>query len=135
MSNKKDNTEENPNHMLIKEFKSLDKDPGVAYVENFYKRKIQTLKQENIYSALLNAAEKGSQDPKVSHLMYVRDFIKNDLRLLLKLTKEQRHAIFVKASQIDKEKLEDKMQKKDTPLLNALQTPPPSENKPNNSNA
>ena len=90
--------------LFIRPFKSESKDAGVAYVENFLRRKVTTMNIIDITRALLNAAEKGSPDRKISNLVFVSDLMKSNSSFFLKLSKEERHKIFVRASEVDKER-------------------------------
>jgi hypothetical protein len=85
-----------------REFISQNTDFGIAYVENYFKRKFETMNSKNIYDALMHAADKGGEDKNMPHLMFIRELIKGNSQLFTMLTKEQRHEIFTQASLVDR---------------------------------
>ena len=105
-------TEEKKEHsfqnIFYKNFVSESKEPAIAYVENFLKRKFETVQKADLKRALINAAEKGGDSNNlVPHIMFVRELM-NNTQIMLKFNKEERMEIFVHASRIDKKSNEEK---------------------------
>lgn len=82
------------------EFESTSDDAGIAYVENFYKRKFLTIRNEEVEKALVYAAEHGA-DGK-SNLRFVRELLSGNL--VFSTNKKNRKEIFLRAARRDQER-------------------------------
>jgi len=84
-----------PKWSFSRNFESDSNDDGVRYVENYHKRKIETMNPTDILEALNNAADKG-----VSNDMHHMEFIKGLLmgKLLYLTSKDDRKNIFKRAA-------------------------------------
>jgi hypothetical protein len=78
-------------------FGGIAQDPGVKYIEDFHKRKFETINKKDILTALENAAINGSGNKSESKLDFVGNLIKGTLAL--KISKEERLEIFKLAAQ------------------------------------
>lgn len=82
------------------EFESTSDDAGIAYVENFYKRKFLTIRNEEVQKALIYAAEQGAEGK--SNLIFVRELLNGNL--VFSTNKKNRKEIFLRAAKKDQEK-------------------------------
>lgn len=102
MSEKNKSKSKNFDFIYSYDFESLESDPGIKYIENFHKRRMETITNKEVILALKNAALRGNGDETKSNLQFVRELITNDLAL--KTTKKERNEVFQLAAKVDLEK-------------------------------